>query len=202
MKDASRVVTGYNYDVFISYQRRGETLEWVKSHFEPALYHSLAIELDRKPKIFVDYKLWAGTTWPVELGQKLATSRIIVSLWTRNYLKSDWCALELAHMLAREEETGRRSEQYPTGVIAIPIIHDGKTLPAELRMIQTFEVQKYFNPRMRKDSKKSERLWDVVSENAEALAALVEAAPEWKQEWSTSAVQDFYEMFRSTSPPE
>ena len=89
----------YTYDVFISYPRRGETSVWVQTHFEPALRHCLALELDRDPKIYFDQKLKPGATWTIELGRKLARSRVLVSLWTRNYLRSEWCALELAHML-------------------------------------------------------------------------------------------------------
>jgi hypothetical protein len=194
-------VSDYTYDVFISYPRRGETALWVRAHFEPALRHSLALELDRDPKIYFDQKIKPGTTWPIELGRKLARSRVLVSLWTRNYLRSEWCALELAHMLGRERETGRRSVKYPNGVITIPIIHDGATIPEDLRMIQAFEIKKYFNPRMRKDSKKAEGLYDVLMEKAESLAELVEGAPNWRPQWSKEAVDDFLQLFKKQLLP-
>ncbi|MEM6542838.1 MAG: TIR domain-containing protein, partial [Bacteroidota bacterium] len=131
----------YLYDVFISYPRRGETSKWVEDHFFPALYHCLSLELDREPKIYFDKMLEQGSTWPIELGNNLASSRILLSLWTRNYLNSEWCSLELAHMLAREKENRLRTMDNPKGIISLPIIHDGDTIPTFLNKIQKIEIK-------------------------------------------------------------
>lgn len=185
----------YSFDIFVSYSRRGDTPVWVREHFVPALSHCLALELGREPEIFVDDALEAASTWPVELGRSLARSRVLVSLWTRMYLASDWCKLELSHMLARERSANCRSPARPNGMIAIPIIHDGETIPAELAMIQHFEIKDYFNPRMQKDSKRSEALYDAMAKHAVGIANLIAAAPEWSPAWPLDAASEFYDLF-------
>lgn len=187
---------GYEHDVFISYPRRGETQHWVAEHFVPALQHALSLELDREPKLFFDLHLEQGSEWNVRLGQKISRSRVLVCLWTRNYLLSEWCKLEISHMLARERDTGRRSGENPIGLISIPILHDGETIPDELQGIQHFKLHGLFNPRMRKDSIKSEQLYDVICSHAAEIANQIEMAPLWQKNWIDTAVEDFVQLFR------
>ena len=193
-------VSDYQYDVFISYPRIGQTPDWVEEHFVPALKHCVSLELGREPEIYFDKRLALGTTWPVDLGEKLAQSRVLISLWTRNYLGSDWCDLELAHMLARERETGLRSKENANGIVILIIVHDGETNPHHLNKIQTVENIEYFNPKMRKDGKKSERFYDKLKKHAESIAELIENAPPWKPEWETQAADEFLALFDSVSP--
>ena len=123
---------GYKYDVFISYRRAGSASKWVEEHFVPTLEDCLAMEL-KEPKVYFDGRLETGTTWPIALASALATSRMLIALWSKNYLESDWCSLELAHMLARETNHGFRTENRPGGLIMLCVIHDG----IELRLPRT-----------------------------------------------------------------
>jgi hypothetical protein len=103
----------YQYDIFISYKRHTETLGWIKKHFFPLLEHRVGLELGRDPEVFVHevaQQIPAGANWPVELGETLAGSRILVALWTKNYFNSRWCAEELSHMLAREQLSEKLGE--------------------------------------------------------------------------------------------
>ncbi|HEX3481205.1 MAG TPA: TIR domain-containing protein [Kofleriaceae bacterium] len=191
----------YEYDVFISYRRAGGAQKWVDKHFAPTLRDCLAYELPAPPRVFFDAQLEEGTTWPPELGHKLARSRMLVSLWSKNYLNSEWCAMELAHMRAREAEAGFRTAENPSGLIAICVIHDGEQILPELQSIQSFEIRDYFNTRMREDSEAAERLEAVLRQKAPAIARIIERAPAYRPSWATTAAETFYAAFKTQAAP-
>ena len=135
----------YRHDIFISYSRVGATSQWLERHLVPMLSERLELELGRDASIYFDSALSAGGTWPVQLGQALARSRILLALWSKPYLTSEWCARELAIMRAREDKLNLRSPAKPNGTIFISVIHDGETMPDTLNMIQTSEIKEFYN---------------------------------------------------------
>lgn len=187
----------YRHDIFISYRRNPETLQWVKNHFLPLLALRVELELDRDIDIFIDEQLKSGISWPLQLGEELGCSRIMIALWTGNYLHSDWCALELSHILARERETGRRTTDNPRGLCIPVIIHDGERLPATMADVQYFEIRRSFNVRMAKDSPRAEELDAILAQEAPAIAKAIECAPPWRTKWPVKAQKAFYKaLFR------
>jgi len=191
----------YQYDVFISYRRAGGARRWVENHFVPTLEDCLADEMEQPPRVFFDIKIESGTTWPLDLGDKLARSRVLISLWSKNYLRSRWCTLELAHMLAREEEMGFRTAAKPGGLTAICVIHDGNSLPQDLGKIQTFEVKDQFITRMRQDSEAAVNLEAALRLQAPALAQAIDAAPTFQASWATDAAMRFYQAYWDRTEP-
>jgi hypothetical protein len=191
----------YQYDVFISYRRAGGARRWVENHFAPTLTDCLADEMEVPPRVFFDSQIESGTTWPLDLGHKLARSRTLISLWSKNYLRSRWCTLELAHMLAREEELGFRTAARPGGLIAICVIHDGDSLPVSLGTIQTFEVKDQFITRMRQDSEAAENLESALRSQVPALSRIIGAAPAFQPGWATDAAARFYEAYWDATAP-
>jgi len=103
---------GYSNDIFISYRRNPETHAWITEHFVPLLALRVELELGRKPSIYVDDQIESGTSWPASLGVALGCSRVLIPLWSGNYLSSAWCVQELSHMLARERETDLRTANW------------------------------------------------------------------------------------------
>jgi hypothetical protein len=182
----------YLHDIFISYRRNPETLYWLNNHFIPLLTLRLEFELERKPSIYVDTQLEAGTSWPLQLGTELGRSRILLVLWTGNYLASDWCTLEFSHMLARERQTKRRTSKNPKGLVIPAMIHDGEKFPSGLSDIQYFEIQKCFNVRMAKDSKRAEELDEILANQAPAIALAINNAPGWRASWPKTAAKNMY----------
>ena len=197
----------YEYDIFISYSRVGATSDWLKRHVVPILEELLYLELGRKAKVFHDGALSAGGTWPSELGQVLGRSRVLLALWSKPFLASDWCARELAVMRAREESLNLRSATRPNGTIAISVIHDGDTVPPELAMIQKFEIKDFYNTRMHPQSPLLEGLYEALRVKVPDLAAMIEAAPPFQDHWPQEAAEAFFEAFhqhqaaRQASPP-
>ncbi|MEM7360715.1 MAG: toll/interleukin-1 receptor domain-containing protein [Pseudomonadota bacterium] len=201
------MVDDYKNDLFISYNRIGDTAEWLEKHLVPMLKERLDLELGRDSEVFYDGQLASGGTWPAELGIELGRSRVLLALWSKPFLNSKWCAREVAIMRAREDRLHLRSTANPKGTIAISVIHDGETLPHELSMIQKFEIKEFYNTRMVRGGNLAEGLFQRISEEAVNLAAMIENAPPFQQDWLQEAAEAFFETFYQgervgqTAPP-
>ena len=185
----------YKYDIFISYRRNEEALRWIRKHFIPILQLRVEFELGRKPILYIDEQLEAGTSWPVKLGEEIGQSRILIPLWSKNYLNSRWCTCEISHMVERENSVGypRRTGGY--GLIIPVVIHDGESMPPRISGIQKIEIQKCFNVRMSADSSKAEELDDRLNDAAAGIATAIDKAPAWKKDWKIQAMNKFYKEF-------
>jgi hypothetical protein len=191
----------YRNDIFLSYKRNSETLRWIQDHFLPLLTLRVGFELGRDPDVYVDTQVHAGTSWPLELGAQLGYSRILVPLWTRTYFSSEWCALEMSHMLAREKEMGFRTPQNRQSLIVPAIVHNGNPSPPELRDIEYFELQDCFNVRMNVNSPRAEELDATLMKYAPALARAIGSAPSWQEQWSKQAAEEFYTQLHEGDEP-
>ncbi|MGH9828512.1 MAG: toll/interleukin-1 receptor domain-containing protein, partial [Blastocatellia bacterium] len=190
-----QVGMAYEYDIFISYRRTPEALSWITDHFQPLLSHRVGLELDREPEIYVDELVESGTSWPAELAKALGKSRVLIVLWTGNYLASVWCTEELSHMLARERHAKLRTVNKPHGLVIPAFIHDGERFPLDLRDIQHFEIQKCFNVRMARNSPRAEELDEALAREAPAIAACIRNAPNWRKTWPREAALAFFGQF-------
>jgi hypothetical protein len=185
----------YKHDIFVSYRRHPETCLWITEHFVPLLELRVEFELGRKPKIYVDDQVETGASWPASLGAALGASRILIPLWTGNYLNSVWCTEELSHMLVRESEEKLRTLARPHGVIVPAFIHDGERFPPALQHIKPLEIQKTFNVRMARNSPRAEELDSALTAQAAAIAACIQHAPSWRKEWPKKAAARFFKKF-------
>lgn len=185
----------YYYDIFISYRRDPETLTWINEHFVPILTQRLDFELGRKPKFYIDQQMEVGSSWPPALGAALGTSRVLIALWTGNYLESVWCTHEFAQMLSREKEAKLRTVTKPLGLVIPAFIHDGESFPVAIKHIQPLEIQPTFNSRMSRTSVRAEQLADALAQHAPAIAASIKGAPAWRKNWATKAAATFYKLF-------
>jgi hypothetical protein len=199
-RDSAECVA-YTHDIFISYRRDRETVTWIQNHLAPLLRLRLGLELPNPPDIYIDLQIEGGATWPVELGRELAQSKVLISLWSGNYLHSKWCTLELAHMVAREKKFQLRSPHNSSGIVFIMVAHDGETIPHELQAIQKVEIQSCFNVRMRHDSPRAEELDEILTKNASAIARAIKKAPEFKKKWPNQIAQAFFDQFHQKNPP-
>jgi TIR domain len=191
----------YEHDIFISYRRNDETLAWLENHFAPLLELRVGQELMRSPTIYIDVrKAEAGASWPPQLGIALGRSRILIALWAKDYFASEWCTEEMAQMLAREQESGLRSDTDPRGLVVIAVIHDGDDFPNGLAEIQRFDIKNSFNVRMAQNSLRAEELDATLVQQAPAIVHAINAAPEWRDAWSLKAAKKFRTLLQ-TAPP-
>jgi hypothetical protein len=153
------------------------------------------LELGRNPAIYLDDQVESGQSWPVALGTALGESRVLIPLWTGNYLTSVWCTEELSHMLSREREAQLRTLAKPHGVVIPAFIHDGEKFPKDLAHIQYFEIQKTFNVRMARNSPLAETLDSELTRQAATIAACIDHAPEWRKTWPETAAKQLFKKF-------
>ena len=192
----------YKNDIFVSYRRNSETLEWINIHLIPLLSLRLEFELCRKPIIFVDDQIETAVSWPIQLGTELARSRILLVLWSGNYLNSKWCTEEMSLMLERERETKRRTINNPRGLVVPAFIHDGEKFPFKRSDIQYFEIQKCFNLRMAKDSVRAEELDAILTTEAPAIAKAIQNAPAWRTAWTRCSAKKMCDLLYKRQAPQ
>jgi hypothetical protein len=185
----------YNYDVFLSYRRANAWPKFVDTIFMPMFTHWLEAELGRPPKIFFDaYDIEIGESWPHRLALGVASSKVMVCLWSNEYFASPWCQAELGHMLARREATRLASGPLPL-VLAL-VIHDGENISSSLDDIQRLAIQDYANPWLARDSLKAEGLSEQVRKFCLYVVHAIELAPASDPGWPVLAVDDFVRLFR------
>jgi hypothetical protein len=175
----------YRYDAFLSYSRSGHWETFVDKVFEPILTHWLGEELGRTPVIFRDRTtLSIGQNWPATLEGALRSSRVLITLWSRQYFSSEWCRRELSFMLARAEEFRRH------GVfdrIVLPtIIHDGRRFPPFLSELQGINLSEYADPFMTDHSVLREKLSAKIQAFSRDAASAIETVPDESHEWEVS----------------
>ena len=93
----------YDFDIFLSYPRKGNPGRWVHHHFHPLLRDCLNDHLGHDVQIFLDTEQPTGIPWPDHLKEALQKSRLLVAVWTPLYFRSSWCVAEWKSMLARED---------------------------------------------------------------------------------------------------
>jgi len=200
-------MSNYDYDLFISYRRVGDAQGWIRDYLVPSLTTALGHELENPPRIFVDYEIDTGADWPSRLGDALGKSRVLLCLWSKQYLNKEWCARELAAMRAREQSLSLRTPANPSGCVAISIIHDGHTLPDDLGTCQRLELERYFNPYLSEKSLARERMHEEIKRAAIGLSDMIENAPPFQAKWPGDTAQSFFDAYfdrnapRQSTPP-
>jgi len=185
----------YKYDVFLSYRRANAWPKFVDTTFMPMFRHWLMAELGYPPKIFFDVdEIETGESWPYRLALGVASSKIMVCLWSNEYFASPWCQAELGHMLARREAT--RLPSGPLPLILALVIHDGEKISHSLDDIQRLAIQDYANPWLARGSPKAERLSEQLRRFCLDVVDALEQAPVCDPGWPDLAVDDFVELFR------
>lgn len=186
---------GYKYDVFISYRRSELWPEWVENTFMPLFKHYL--DLDRPgAKIFVDYEMETGNSWPIKLSEGLSHSKVLVGLWTKPYFVSEWCLAELALMYAREKECGFNTSSNSQRLIIPASLHDGGEFPDDARMIQQKQLQEYSHVWLADGSQKKEDLSTTICGWVHDIIKPIEEAPSYNADWAEIAYDEFMETFK------
>jgi hypothetical protein len=192
---------GYQYDVFLSYSRAQQWPTWVERTFLPIVEHWLSAELGRDVRIFHDMRsISIGQHWPNELEYGLAASRIMITLWSRSYFRSDWCRRELGALMCRAEHQRSRGL---TGQIIFPIaIHDSTRadVPSAARDLQLQKIQQFADPFIHQDSPMREELSRNLRPLCQQAARQIAAVPDESYVWPLPDYSDF--VRRLTSPPD
>jgi hypothetical protein len=204
MKVNSRAPNGmaYRHDIFVSYWRDPQALVWISRFLNPMLSSRVAMALGRRIDIYVHEvtdQIPVGVAWPVDLGETIAHSRILIAIWSRGYLSSEWCRQELSIMLDRESKTGARTIRNKYGLIIPIVVQDGETIPKKLSA-QRLEAKDYYNEHMVPNGDKAEKFGDLLTKHAEGIAAAIERAPKWQRGWPQKAARKLLNAYSRQQP--
>ena len=177
-------VSGYEYDIFISYSRYGSVQKWILNHFHSKLMDCLADEMATKPRVYIDRTMERAVHWPSSLQQALLHSKIMLQVLAPPYFQSDWCRAEWHSMRERQSMLGLTSVDIPQGLIYPLLFGDSDTFPMEAREVAWVDFKEFANPDMafQKTEKYGSFHWKV-RDLARDLAQLLPQVPEWQPDW-------------------
>ena len=177
-------MSGYKYDVFISYCRRGTVQKWLLNHFYDKLRECLADQFAPPPEVYMDRVMPRAVHWPSHLQIALRHSKIMIQLLSPNYFTSRWCMAELRSMRAREEMLGLAGPDIAQGLIYPILYSDSENFPAEARQRSWVDFKEFANPDP--PYQQTAAFIDFhrgVNELASDLVQLVRQVPDWRSDW-------------------
>ncbi|GAA2684777.1 MULTISPECIES: TIR domain-containing protein [Actinosynnema] len=177
-------MSGYEYDVFISYAHLGSVRNWLLNHFREKLFDCLADQMVETPRVYVDDSMDRGTHWPSNLRKALLHSKIIVPLLTPPYFQSSWCLAEFHSMWERQKSLGLGSLEKPQGLIYPILYADSDNFPKYASEFSWWDFKKYAYPDLSyQGSLDYSKFHGEVIKLAGDLAALLRQVPDWQPGW-------------------
>ena len=177
---------GYEYDVFLSAASETPVGEWVDNHFLGMLRIHLGNEMppERKPRVFWFKEQETGIHWQENLQKILTRSRILVSVLSPHYFRSEWCMAEFESMRKRETKLGMGSVEYPDGLIYPVLFSDGEYFEGVRRvaMVKDLSKWRYHWPQFR-DSEKYLEFDKEMRTVGKELVQQIMKSPNWEKDF-------------------
>jgi len=122
----------HEYDVFISYARTSENLEWVKASLYEEL-QKLRKADGSKLRVFFDQRgIEPGEDWYRKLALAIEGSRFFIPVYTSDYFSRAFCQFEMKRAAPRHESLGD---------FIIPIARDDVEVPTQYDHIHYIDVR-------------------------------------------------------------
>jgi hypothetical protein len=176
---------GYQYDIFVSYRRSLTVGQWVQNHLVPRLEARLNEVAPVPVRVFCDYKMADGVNWPEELKHQVRNSRLLLTIWSADYFRSNWCMAEWQSFRNREILLGLFSAEHTQGLV-YPIRYadgDHYHIDAQLALCRKdFSRLNYPDDVFRLSAKYLE-FDDLVRDMATELVARLGAVPPWQDDF-------------------
>lgn len=177
-------MSDYEYDIFLSYCRKGNSPRWVHNHFRPRLVDCLIDQIGYEPRMFVDQEMKPGMAWPVRLENALNRSKVLLSVYSPQYFRSQWCLAEWHTMAERERVLGLASRENPQGLIFPVLYSDSENFPAYARERSWHNLKKFNIPEPSfQQSQAYHKFHKKVEKVAVDLAGLLAQVPRWQPGW-------------------
>jgi hypothetical protein len=177
---------GYEYDIFLSYNRKHPHGQWVNDIFYPLVIPYIEDATNKEVKVFKDDReILSGAQWERTILRALLKSRMMISILSPSYFMSEWCKKEFQIMHYRQIQLGFMSDANPNGIIVPIRINDGDFFPKCVSKIQSLDCRNYF--RIGEGFKATPRfveLQDRLLSWSNDVAKAVEISPKWSTDWS------------------
>jgi len=175
----------YQYEIFLSYRRSPTVGLWVKNHLHPKLQARID-EISPIPiRISLDTDMQSGSAWPDELKLRLRSSAILLTVWSADYFRSDWCMAEWRSFRQREAVLGFSTPQNPKGLVYPVRYADGDHFHNDAKTtLCKFDFSELNYPEEEfRHTQKYLEFDDRVQKLAGDLLPLILAAPDWQQDF-------------------
>jgi hypothetical protein len=177
-------VSGYKFDLFISYSRYGSVQKWLLNHFYKKLCECLADQFAPPPRVYLDRGMARAVHWPSDLQTALLHSKIMIQLLTPHYFTSAWCMAELRSMQAREKLLGLAGPEISQGLIYPILYSDSENFPIEERQRSWLDFKEFAHPDpVYQQTTEFVHFHRKVNELASDLVQLVRQVPDWQPDW-------------------
>lgn len=177
-------MSGYEFDIFISYRRAGNPHEWMKNHFLSRLRRCLDDQLPDEPAVFIDEEIDRGTNWPYRLENALNRTKIMLAVFSPQYFRSPWCLAELHTMAERERLFGLNTAEQPHGLIYPILYSDSENFPDFVRGRAWRDLKKWNRPDLVfQQTPGFIDFHDQVESIAIDLAKRLPRVPDWQPDW-------------------
>ncbi len=175
----------YQYDVFLSYNRKFPHGQWVDEIFYPLFVPYLEDALNQKVLIFKDTEeINTGSAWPHRLKNAAVHSKCMVSIFSPAYFLSEWCMKEFAIMFYRQKQLGYLTQKNPDGLIVPVKIFDGEHFPEYANFLQMLDCRDLFLVgEGMKQAKSYMDLQTRLQRWVYNVAKVIKNAPEWDNQW-------------------
>lgn len=172
----------YEYDVFISYRRQKLWTPWVRDCLKDLIESYLQEELGERPRIFVDERIEVGADWIDSLAEALAKSKVVLSVFSKDYFSSQWCIHELDLITERSSIAAGGSGD-KCRLIVPTVVHDGEVIPVDIKRLQPYDLKKFRVPHLCKGSHLSQEFCIAIQQLAPQIRSAVESAPDFDENW-------------------
>lgn len=177
-------MSGYEFDVFISYSRSNNSSNWVRNHFHARLLDCLDDQLGTTPRVFRDEEMERGVHWPNRLANALLRSKIMVAIYTAPYFRSRWCMAEWQSMRDREAMLGLTGSERAQGLVYPILVADSENFPPEARYRTWWDFKRWYRPDLVfQQTKRWLGFHQEVEKVAIDLARLLPQVPHWEPGW-------------------
>ena len=177
-------MSGYKFDVFISYCRHGSVQKWLLNNFLSKFRECLADQIAPAPRVYIDKSMPRAVHWPSELKKALRHSKVLVPVFSPAFFESSWCMAEWESMRAREKLLGLASPERPQGLVYPILYSDSDNFPMAAREKSWWDFKDLSMPEpVFQKSRAWIRFHRRVTEVAEDLVQLLKQVPDWEPDW-------------------
>lgn len=132
------------------------------------------------------------------LAEHLATSKIMVAIFSGDYFGSDWCLHELDLMLERSTQAALGKTKHMPLIVPV-VVHDGDLIPQEAKRIQPMDLAKYRIAHINRDTIDYHEFSKAMGKLAPDVAAQIRSAPPFDSEWENQCRKRFNEVFEASN---
>ena len=183
-------MTGYHYDLFISYKVNPQWNDWTRKHLYKNLMAYLSDQVPWYPKIYLDEHTRTGADWVDTIGSALGRSKALVAVLNVPYFSSQWCLHELDMMHSRLLHNGLKNIIFPI------VVHScaDTVIPPEIKRLQTYDLKEFRNSMLIESTEMYVQFSARVKELSSSILEAVQQPPPYEPCWELECKKRFNDL--------